>query len=853
MVSYLGVVRTVMMADTSQFNMAMRNASSEFRTAALNMQRSARGLIGVGGALNLAITAPLLLATRAVVKFGAEYESAMLKVKQVSEMSNRDFQQFAKDQLALSKEMKTRPSDLAKIAYMGAQAQITDPKRLKEFQKAVTMAQTIAPGDASVETVASALARNVNAFNRAGDQIIDTVAQMKFATDKGQISWHEYSSTIGQVVAQAADIPVGDRFKDMNMAIALATHSKVPGALAATALRNLYLRIYKEGAKGRSELNQAAKSAGFSGIIDMYERGFKGNITAMMQAFGRAGYGTPGATAALGFGTRESSFALSLMNVSTEKVQTFSDAYDNATTSFIQKFSEAQNSTTKSMEALAGAMERLKIAFFDTFGSSLTDIINRFADFITKLAELPESSKKMLALVVGLGALGAVLTGLVGVVQSIMLFARLRGIENAMGTAMGGLAGGAAPLLGTVVGASGIPATAVGASLAGGRARLGVGRGVAGLLPQFASLKSSGGHAFEKTINPKTGETMWRMLSGATMPAGFTSKFAPSGISNAKLAGGGRGFSMGLGGLGSLAAGILPLFSRIFAGIGAALKGGFAGIMKGLVPLLGKLAALGMIFLKVVVVATLVTGLFKAIRRAFAALPLDGFKDWLKSLGVTFSGLRDLFGDVTDVIADVLTPAIIHLFGWIVDAVSLLVKATKKAGLGVTEFFMHVKHGFGRAWDELTEDDARVKAFIEAQRIAEYDSIRNAQEAVDLLRSWKAVIGAGEGFRTNWWANYKKKQEQAAKDAADTSTKSTSEEKGGGSFAKILRQVVAGSSGFFEARTAAGYAAQMQGRDGVLSALERLVEAAQRAEQQRNEMLAAESAGAPGFTKEFGL
>jgi len=826
MVSYLGVVRTIMMADTSQFNLAIRNASSEFRTTALDMQRSARGLIGVGGALNLAITAPLLLATRAVVKFGAEYESAMLKVKQVSEMSNRDFQQFAKDQLALSKEMKTRPSDLAKIAYMGAQAQITDPKRLKEFQKAVTMAQTIAPGDASAEIVSEALARNVNAFKRSCDQIIDTVAQMKFATDKGQISWHQYATTIGHVAAQAANITAGDRFKDLNLAMALITQGGVSGQTAAVALRGVYDRIYDEGKKESSLMNRIGRKSGFAGIVDMYERGFGGDLPAMMQALGRAGYGTTEKGKMLGFGRRETGAALALMNAPIQRVAEFRSAYDVATKEFIRKFEEAQNTTTKGMEAVAGAMERLKLAFFDTFSTSIADLINQVADFISKLAELPESTKKMMVLVTALASLGAVLTGLLGVIKSLTFLTHLHGLASAAGAGAGVLPAG----------------EAVAQTLA---------RNAPGMGAMEFSQKAweFRGNRLQRAVdwgwavNPRTGGRL------ATM-RGATSQVSMPFVASNEVA---------MRGMQGVMEGMMNPFKSMFTMLFAPLKGtltslgtAILGMLKGFELFLGKIVMFAGLLVKVAAVATVVVGIFKAIQKIIPAMPFE-------SLKMNFGALRDLFNEVTDVIADALAPVLINVFGWLVDAVMMLGAIVKKAFLGIVKGFTYVKHKIGRFLNWVLGDDSAVVADMDKKRKEEKDFIKDMYNNATWGGDSAAALVGGEGFRTKWLENFRKDDPIKGKKGPSQNWFSKMWDKTISAWNSVMNHLInnvkiaavgveeeiasrvsAGSSGFFEARTAAGYEAQMKGRDDMLSALDRLEdavkEAARKAEEQREEM-----------------
>ncbi|MBM3120170.1 MAG: hypothetical protein FJ006_11620, partial [Chloroflexi bacterium] len=60
MISYLGVIRTIMIADTSQFQRGMLSASKDMQKAAVKMRRDAQSLVGIGAALNVAITMPVV-------------------------------------------------------------------------------------------------------------------------------------------------------------------------------------------------------------------------------------------------------------------------------------------------------------------------------------------------------------------------------------------------------------------------------------------------------------------------------------------------------------------------------------------------------------------------------------------------------------------------------------------------------------------------------------------------------------------------------------------------------------------------------------------------------------------------
>ena len=70
-VGYVGIVRTTLMADTAQFDSAMMGASRTFKRAAHDIRREAQSLFSMSAGLNLAVTLPIAMATRSIIKTGA--------------------------------------------------------------------------------------------------------------------------------------------------------------------------------------------------------------------------------------------------------------------------------------------------------------------------------------------------------------------------------------------------------------------------------------------------------------------------------------------------------------------------------------------------------------------------------------------------------------------------------------------------------------------------------------------------------------------------------------------------------------------------------------------------------------
>ena len=439
MVSYLGVVRTVMMADTVQFNRAVAGASAQFRAAATKMRTDAQALVGIGGALNLAITIPAVMAARSITKLGITYETNMQKIKHVAGMTQKQLETLNKAQLQLSKDTRTRPSELAKVGYMAAQAQILTPHAIREVQKAVAMAQKVQPGDAPTETVAAGLIANLKAFKVPIQDSVKTIAEMTKTVDLGRLSWEQYAKRITQVAAVAANMGGKSSFKNMNIALALATQGGVQGGEAATALRNLYIRIYERSNKKNSVLNQAAVSAGYKDAADMFERGAGGSVTKYMQMLSSR-YGTARGATAAGFLRREITSALTLMNASFDEWQRYEKEYDSAFPAFKRRYEEFLKSPIGILQGVQAAFERVKLSSYTAIGPMIIKFLEGLEWALNKFADLPNIDKQLIALTIGLASIGTALASIWGVIQSITLTHRLNKILGA------GAASGVGPL-----------------------------------------------------------------------------------------------------------------------------------------------------------------------------------------------------------------------------------------------------------------------------------------------------------------------------------------------------------------------------------------------------------------------
>lgn len=432
MTSYLGVIRTVMLADTSQFNMAMASATRATRASAMAMRASAQSLVGIGAALNLGITIPTLLAVRAISKVGIEFDSNMMKIKNVTDMTTATFEDFKKAQRDLSFSMGVSQIELSKVGYLAGQAQLKTVAQLTSFQKAVAMSQIVYPSDAKPEEVASGFISVINAFSIKEKDYEKTMAEMIQTINLGTISWQEYSNTIQQVVALSSSFKSPTALKNLNIAAAIGTQGGVRGNQVMTALRNVYTRIYKESGREGSGLNYVAGTKGYRNAAEMFKAHDYNLVSYLKAATGEGLLATPEFLQAIKLGSREITTGGKLANSDPEVEKRFRRQYDRAQADMLEKYEEAINNPINIFKRLGSAYTNLKLEFWSTLGPSIIKVTLGLTELLKTLARLPESAKKLLILIPVLASVASMFTLLIGIFKSAVL--SLRMLPSAIGT-----------------------------------------------------------------------------------------------------------------------------------------------------------------------------------------------------------------------------------------------------------------------------------------------------------------------------------------------------------------------------------------------------------------------------------
>lgn len=441
MISYLGVIRTVMIADTGQFNRSMMGAAATTRNAARQMRMSAQSLVGIGAALNVAVTMPVIIATRAIVKFGAAYDTQMMKIRHVTGLTTKDMLALDRAQVEISRSTGMRISELQQIGYLAAQAQILTVKGVAAIQRSVAKAQAILKGDAPSDKVAEGFLSILKSFNVEEKDFELVMAQMVKTIDLGRMTWEQYAGSIQQVAAIAASMKGSplQNLQNLNIALALASQGGVAGGSVATAIRNIYTRVYKQGTKkNASFMDLMAQQVGATGAIDLFEKGSQGDITKFIKNITQDGkFATPEAATLMGVMQREITAFLRIGKTDPAEIDRFVQAYGTALDDLNTRFKDASKETRMAMARVVAEFEIVRMKFWKAMGGWPTKFLNGVADFLKRISDMPDSSKRLLMLVAGLAALGSALLLVVGLIRSAVLTLRLNALLGTGGATSG--------------------------------------------------------------------------------------------------------------------------------------------------------------------------------------------------------------------------------------------------------------------------------------------------------------------------------------------------------------------------------------------------------------------------------
>lgn len=169
----VGVLRALLMADTAQFDAAMKRSSDSARVWSRDLRQIGQQATQVGAALTKSVTLPIVALAGASVKAAMDFEQSFANVRKTVDGTEPQLDAFAKTIRQMAKEIPATTDELNEIAALGGQMGVPI-EQLEKFTRNVS-ALGVAVDGISTEEAAAGLAQIGNATGQ-GTVNIDKMA-----------------------------------------------------------------------------------------------------------------------------------------------------------------------------------------------------------------------------------------------------------------------------------------------------------------------------------------------------------------------------------------------------------------------------------------------------------------------------------------------------------------------------------------------------------------------------------------------------------------------------------------------------------------------------------------------------
>jgi len=203
----------------------------------------------------------------------AAFQTEMVKVNTLVNLTTANFNRLSKSVINLSKEIPQTVEELSQGLYQVVSAGV-DASKAMGFLEVSAKAATA--GFTKTEVSVDAITSIINAFGKETDEA-ESVADTFFTTIRlGKTELELLSPTLGQFVPQAA--ATGRAFEEVASAMATLTKSGIPTARAATGIGRALTEMVKPGSKAERAIRSLGFASGQAGL-DALE--FQGVINAL--------------------------------------------------------------------------------------------------------------------------------------------------------------------------------------------------------------------------------------------------------------------------------------------------------------------------------------------------------------------------------------------------------------------------------------------------------------------------------------------------------------------------------------------------------------------------------------------
>ena len=421
-------VVAVISANISKYQNALKQVYGETNKlkglTVSNSQMMGESLQGIGKALTLGVTAPLVGIGIKSVKTASEFEAAMSQVKAISGATGGDFKKLEDIAKKMGATTKFTAIDSAEaLKYMGMAGWKTD-QMIAGLPPIMNLA---AASGENLGTVSDIVTDSLTAFGmKATDAARFSDVLAAAATNS-----NTNVGLMGETFKYAAPVAgaLGYSIEDTAVAVGLMANAGIKGSQAGTALRSAFTRLVKP----TKEVNKGLELIGLS-ADDFRGKSLHETIDILRDSFKGLDGSQQAEIASMIFGQRAMSGMLGIINASEEDYNKLTTAIKNSSGSADEMAKIMNDNLQGDLVLLKSAIEGAAIAIGERLRPFIRDVVQKIREWVDWFNQLDPATQDM---IVKLGIFAAAIGPVVFVLGGFLK--HLTDIFNFVGNLKGGL------------------------------------------------------------------------------------------------------------------------------------------------------------------------------------------------------------------------------------------------------------------------------------------------------------------------------------------------------------------------------------------------------------------------------
>ena len=383
-------VVAVISANISKYQNALKQVYGETNKlkglTVSNSQMMGESLQGIGKALTLGVTAPLVGVGIKSVKTASEFEAAMSKVKAISGATGGDFKRLEDIAMRMGRTTKFTAIESAEaLKYMGMAGWKTD-QMIAGLPPIMNLA---AASGENLGTVSDIVTDALTAFGMKATDAGRFCDVLAAAATNSNTDVYKMGETFKYVAPVAGAL--GYSVEDTAVALGLMASSGIKSSQAGTALRSAFTRLVKptkEVEKGLAMIGLKAD--------DFRGKSLHETIDILRDSFQGLDGDQKAQIASMVFGQRAMSGMLGIINASEEDYNKLSKAIQNSSGSAEEMANIMNDNLHGDFVKLQSAIEGAAIAIGKKLSPYIRDLVQKINEWVDWFNELDPATQDLI-------------------------------------------------------------------------------------------------------------------------------------------------------------------------------------------------------------------------------------------------------------------------------------------------------------------------------------------------------------------------------------------------------------------------------------------------------------------------